>query len=182
MNPCNSKSQRSITGSENRRECRGQNSLCEWNRVLTGALISVLSLSAFACARKSDSAPHSSSPKFEQYFVHGQQLYLEHCSNCHQKSGVGLGLVYPPLNKSDYMEQNFEAVICLIRNGTKGDLTVNGGNFNKAMPGIPTLTDLDIAEIATYIYNSWDHERGLVEVQDAERVLKNCEDAKTSTP
>ena len=35
---------------------------------------------------------HTSSPKFEQYYVQGEQLYLKNCSNCHQKTGTGLGL------------------------------------------------------------------------------------------
>jgi len=42
------------------------------------------------------------------------------------------------------------------------------------MPGIPVLTDLEVAEIATYIYNSWEHQRGLVDVAEASRVLRVC--------
>ncbi len=43
------------------------------------------------------------------------------------------------------------------------------------MPGIPTLSDIEVAEIATYIYNTWGHERGLVEVKEAAEVLAKCE-------
>lgn len=114
------------------------------------------------------------SPKFRQYYIQGEELYLKHCSNCHQKTGTGLGLIYPPLNKSDYMDQNFESVLCLMKNGIKGDLTVNGKTFNQPMPGISTLTDLEIAEIATYIYNSWENRRGLVDVKEAARALDSC--------
>jgi hypothetical protein len=42
------------------------------------------------------------------------------------------------------------------------------------MPGIPTLTDLEVAEIATYIYNTWDHKRGIVEVKEVTSVLNAC--------
>lgn len=130
----------------------------------------------FSCSTPSASGDHASATKFDQYYVHGQELYVEHCSNCHQKTGTGLGRVYPPLAVSDYMKGNFEAVVCLIRKGKKGELVVNGATFNQAMPGIPTLTDLEIAEIATYIFNSWGHEKGIVEVQLTTKILNNCGD------
>jgi mono/diheme cytochrome c family protein len=116
-----------------------------------------------------------SSPKFTQYFNHGEELYLKNCSNCHQKNGTGLGRVYPPLNKSDFMENNFQEVICLIRYGKKNDIAVNGVNFHQPMPGIPLLTDLEIAEISTYIYNSWEHSRGLVDVREVTPMLEKCQ-------
>ena len=137
--------------------------------LIVGALLFTL----VRCSHKPDSTVPTS-PKYEQYFVHGEQLYLTHCSNCHQKTGVGLGLLYPPLNKSDFMEDHLEKVICIIKNGINGELVVNGKSFNKAMPGIPTLTDLEIAEIATYIYNSWEHAYGIVEVRDVSGILTEC--------
>lgn len=116
------------------------------------------------------------SSKFNQYYVHGEKLYVKHCSNCHQKDGTGLGRIYPPLNISDYMANNFEEVICLIRFGKKGALIVNGREFNQPMTGVSTLSDLEIAEIATYIYNTWSHDRGIVEVRDVTKVLDACEE------
>jgi cytochrome c551 len=120
------------------------------------------------------SCRNDKSPKFNQYYVHGEKLYLKHCSNCHQKDGTGLGRIYPPLNTSDYMDNNFEEVMCLIRFGKKGELIVNGREFNQPMLGISTLSDLEIAEIATYIYNTWSHERGIVEVKEMSKVLEGC--------
>ena len=107
--------------------------------------------------------------------MQGEHLYIKNCSNCHQKTGTGLGLVYPPLNTSDYLEHNFEEVICLIKNGKKGVLLVNGKSYNQAMPAIPSLTDLEVAEIATYIYNTWKNEKGLVEVQEVSKILSLCD-------
>lgn len=115
-----------------------------------------------------------SSPKFKQYYRQGESLYEKHCSNCHQKDGSGLGRVYPPLNKSDYMSDNLEEVICLIRMGKTGSMLVNGVEYNQPMPGIPTITDLEVAEIATYIYNTWSHERGIIEVRDVSAMMERC--------
>jgi cytochrome c551 len=130
---------------------------------------------SFSCSTKPDSKPSTSSTKFQQYFIQGEQLYEKNCSNCHQKNGAGLGLLYPPLNKSDFMDNHFEEVICIMRNGKEGELIVNGKSFNKQMKGISTLTDLEIAEIATYIYNTWGRQHGIVEVQEASRILSKCD-------
>lgn len=132
----------------------------------------------FACstllACNSKPSPDTST-KFDQYFIQGEQLYVRHCSNCHQKNGKGLGLIYPPLDSSDYMQNHLEEVLCLMRHGKSGEVFVNGRNFNQPMPGVPTLSDLEIAEIATYIYNSWSHERGIVDVKTASQILSDCD-------
>jgi len=113
-------------------------------------------------------------PKFQQYYVQGEQLYIKHCSNCHQKNGEGLGLLYPPLRGSDFMTGKLNEVLCMMKNGRSGELVVNGMSFNQPMPGNPLLTDLEVAEIATYIYNTWGHEQGLVSVQEATEVIEGC--------
>lgn len=131
-------------------------------------LLCFLSFLLLRCSGK------DSSPKFTQYYNQGETLYQKNCSNCHQENGLGLGRVYPPLAASDYMEKNFNDVICLIRHGKEGQLIVNGKEFNQPMPGNLSLTDLEIAEIATYIYNSWGRKRGTAEVKGVSKILENC--------
>ena len=126
-----------------------------------------------ACSTKSDTVK-STSTKYDQYYLQGEKLFEKNCSNCHQKAGTGLGLLYPPLNKSDFMDNHLEEVICLMKNGKKGELIVNGKSFNKAMPAIPSLTNLEVAEIATYIFNTWEHKKGLIEVKTVDSVLAKC--------
>lgn len=138
---------------------------------LTGSLL--LACSAPKQEDTTGSVPEGDT-KFKQYYIQGEQLYTKHCSNCHQKNGSGLGLLFPPLNVSDFMDKNQSEVLCLMRHGKQGELVVNGKSFNKAMPPIPSLTDLEIAEIATYIYNTWSHHGGIVEVRDATTILANC--------
>ncbi len=127
-------------------------------------------LLCLGCAKESGQV----SAKFTQYYNQGELLYTKNCSNCHQKNGKGLGRVYPPLDTSDYMTTNFKDVICLIENGKSGSLVVNGIEFNQPMPGVPTLTDLEVAQIATYIYNTWTHHRGIVEVTEVSAILQQC--------
>lgn len=134
-----------------------------------------ISLGLAACGK-------NSSTRFKQYYVHGQQLYVKHCSNCHQVDGSGLRRVYPPLNTSDYMTKNFEEVVCMIRYGRSGEMFVNGKEYNHPMYGVSSLTDIEVAEITTYIYNTWTHERGLLEVKDASSILAACKVPEKAEP
>jgi cytochrome c551 len=150
-----------------------------FKRVFLLSVVSTLCFIFLNCTQQTNQENNnSSSNKFQQYYYQGEQLYTRHCGNCHQKGGKGLGRVYPPLDSSDYMQQNFESVICLIRNGKKGELIVNGKSFNQPMPGISILTDLEIAEISTYIYNTWKNKRGIIDVKEVSKILTACPPAE----
>lgn len=126
------------------------------------------------CHGKTEQERSGQSTKFQQYYVRGEKLYSQHCSNCHQKNGTGLGRLYPPLATSDFMNNHFNDVVCLIRHGKKGELIVNGKSFNQTMPGIPALTNLEITEIVNYIYNTWDNKRGPSDISEISDILEKC--------
>lgn len=73
------------------------------------------------------------------------------------------------------MDDNFEEVICIIKYGRSGPLVVNGVEFNMEMKGNPQLTELEVAEIATFLYNSWSREKGLLEVRQVSEILAACD-------
>jgi cytochrome c551 len=114
-------------------------------------------------------------PKLSQYKVAGERLYGQYCANCHQANGSGFAMLYPPLAGSDFLKANKDQVICLMRNGISGPIMVNGVEYNLAMKGNSSLTDLEVAEIATYIYTQWGGEGELTGVQEASRILSTCE-------
>jgi mono/diheme cytochrome c family protein len=136
--------------------------------------LSPLLLGSFGFQFCSGPSAGSDNTKFTQYYVKGESLYQMHCSNCHQKDGSGLGLLFPPLDTSDYMENSFKEVICLIRNGKDDELIVNGKSFNKKMPAHIGLSDIEIAQISTYIYNTWTHKRGLIDITETSAILREC--------
>jgi len=118
-------------------------------------------------------------PKFNQYMVEGERLYLARCSNCHQRDGGGLRKVYPPLANADYLDTHFEQIICGMKYGMQGEIEVEGVKYNQAMPGDLSLTSLELAEIATYITNSWGRQRGIVDVAEIGPVLDSCKRPKS---
>ena len=135
-------------------------------------LLIVFTATLFSCTGPSQRGD----VKFRQYYLKGEQLYKQHCANCHQENGTGFGLLYPPLDSADFLIKYPDSAICIIRNGRSGDLTVNGRSYNQPMPASPTLTDIEIAEIMTYISNSWSNEEGMFEVKKVTEILSKCPD------
>tara|TARA_R100000005_G_scaffold95637_1_gene77978 strand:- start:2889 stop:3167 length:279 start_codon:yes stop_codon:yes gene_type:complete len=71
------------------------------------------------------------------------------------ENGEGLGKLIPPLAKSDYMKNNRANLPRIVKYGLNGPITVNGIEFNQPMPANPKLTDIEVAEILTYVGNTW---------------------------
>lgn len=89
-----------------------------------------------------------------QKIEHGQRLFNSICSACHQTSGQGLPNQFPPLAQSDFLNADKKRAIKIVINGRQGEVVVNGMKFNNAMPSFP-LSDHDIANVLTYVYNSF---------------------------
>ncbi|MEK6480216.1 cytochrome c [Catalinimonas sp. 4WD22] len=151
-----------------------------YKKALTLILTSFFVLILAACTNQNESAAISElstteKMHFKQYIVYGQQLYKQHCSNCHQDDGSGLGRLIPPLAKADYMLEDVNRTVCTIKYGLAGEIIVNGESYNQKMPANKQLTDLEIAQITTYILNSWGNEKGYISVKEASGYLKTCE-------
>jgi cytochrome c551 len=114
-----------------------------------------------------------SDTKVLQYAIQGKNIYEQYCANCHQKNGEGLGRLIPPLNQSDYMLKDVGNTVKIIKYGIKGEITVNGINYNQPMPGNPQFTDLEIAQLVTYLYNIWGANEGVIDANQVRRYLDN---------
>lgn len=88
----------------------------------------------------------------------GKQIYMKTCFACHQATGEGIANAFPPLAKSDYLNADVKRAIGIVLNGKTGEITVNGKNYNSIMTR-QTLTDDEIADVLTYVYNSWDNNK-----------------------
>jgi nitrite reductase (NO-forming) len=84
----------------------------------------------------------------------GNQIYMKTCFACHQANGEGIPNAFPPLAKSDYLNADVERAIGIVLHGKTGEITVNGKTYNSIMTR-QTLTDDEIADVLTYVYNSW---------------------------
>jgi hypothetical protein len=87
--------------------------------------------------------------------------------------GQGLRGVIPPLAKVDYLKSNQADLPCLLRYATKDTIIVNGRLYPPQMPA-HDLTNLELAEVITYINNSWGNELGLMSVKKVDSLMVLC--------
>ena len=111
--------------------------------------------------------------KLRRYFVAGERLYADLCANCHQDQGQGLLKMYPPINRP-ISEEDVNKIACTIKLGANDSITVNGIRYTLPMPDLH-LSDLEIAEITTYISNSWGNELGLIDVNTVRSLTRDCD-------
>ena len=91
----------------------------------------------------------------------GQSLFAANCAICHGATGDGVTTIYPPLAKSDWLAANRSAAIRAIVAGLGEEITVNGRGFRGQMPPI-IIDDAQVADVLTYVVNSWDNTGGRV--------------------
>jgi nitrite reductase (NO-forming) len=112
----------------------------------------------------------SSSLTTEQRIAAGQPLFAANCGACHQASGLGLPGTIPPLAGSDYFVKNDkQRVLSAVLNGLSGPIKVNGNSFNAAMPAWNHLSNDELANTLTYVFNAWGNSHGVVLPADVAR-------------
>jgi nitrite reductase (NO-forming) len=126
-------------------------------------------LAAFATAA---AAATTGDLTVEQQISAGKSLFAGTCSTCHQADGRGLEGVFPPLAKSDWFAKDRLRVPAAILRGVQGKVTVNGKGYNSVMPPMNQLTDDEVANISTYVLNSWGNAGGRVSKAEAAAIRK----------
>ena len=100
----------------------------------------------------------------------GKALFMGTCSVCHQANGEGLAGVFPPLAKSDYFAKDAKLAISAVLRGLSGKVTVNGKEYNSVMPPMNQLNDDEVANILTYVLNTWGNPGGRISADEVKKV------------
>lgn len=104
-----------------------------------------------SCGATSENA--SKDIRLNQYLIEGKKIYESHCANCHQADGQGFAKLYPPIDS--LFLRDTTATLRIILQGNKNPLTVKGIEYTLPMPGHDFFTDLELAELSTYLYATW---------------------------
>jgi nitrite reductase (NO-forming) len=125
-----------------------------------------------ALATAADKAAEGTLTKADQIAA-GRQLFLGTCSPCHQPEGQGVPNAFPPLAGSDFLMADKARAIGIVLNGRTGPITVSGRDFNSVMPPLSQLPDDDIANILTFVRNSWGNSGDVVATSEVATVRKS---------
>ena len=85
----------------------------------------------------------------------GKQVYDKFCVACHMNNGKGAPGMNPPLTATDYVTGDKKRLIGVILNGMSDPTVINGETYNNAMPSHSFLSDKQIADVLTYIRNTF---------------------------
>jgi mono/diheme cytochrome c family protein len=132
--------------------------------------IAVYLKSQTASPEKSPSAPDADAMK------RGAQIYSDACSSCHFEDGVGQPQYFPPLGKNAMLQQsNPIAVEHLILAGTRiGTSPTRPSPLS--MPSFAwKLDDQEVADVATYIRNSWGNKAAPVSASEVVKARKKLD-------
>jgi hypothetical protein len=111
---------------------------------------------------------------YNRYYTSGSLLYRTHCENCHGVNGEGLGNLIPSFRDSVYLKQNINKLPCFIKYGLGTPITVTGKLYNSKMPAQDNLTSIEVAEILTYVTNSFGNKLGLIDANKVNSNLAAC--------
>ncbi|MBK8500783.1 MAG: PQQ-dependent sugar dehydrogenase [Saprospiraceae bacterium] len=95
----------------------------------------------------------------------GGKLFNIFCSVCHQRNGQGNDR-FPPLDDPEWVAGDKTTLINIILNGLRGDITVKGKTYTSRMPKLHMLKDEEIAEILTYVRQSFGNNASMVTTRE----------------
>ena len=96
----------------------------------------------------------------------GEKLYVQNCAGCHGEQGQGLGQLVPPLAAADYLAAHAAELPCLIRQGLRGPIVVNGVRYNGWMVGVQDtvahkkLSPAQLTNLLNYVESHWGNRPG----------------------
>jgi len=100
----------------------------------------------------------------------GKKVYEKECLSCHQVKGQGVQRMNPPLAKTKYVLGDKKALISVVVKGLTEPIEVNGDTYENVMPAHPNLTDQEIADVLTYVRNSFGNKASAVSVTEVKNV------------
>jgi mono/diheme cytochrome c family protein len=124
-------------------------------KIIIAGIVSLIILSSFKLA---------SQPGIKASIIRGKKVYETTCLTCHQADGLGVQRMNPPLVKTKWVLGNKKALIKIVLNGLKGgEIEIDGDSFHNPMPPQATLlSDQQIADVLTYVRNSFGNKASAV--------------------
>lgn len=95
------------------------------------------------------------------------------CGGCHQGNGLGIPGQFPPLAGSEWVLGGTERLVRVVQHGLVGAITVKGQGFDTPggmMAFGAAMSAGDLANVLTYIRNTWGNEAPMITKEMVEKV------------
>ena len=133
-------------------------------------LINIPALSTAQSDRSGNHCAVQKSP-FRVSMDSGKVIYSNQCLSCHQANGLGIPGINPPLNGKGVTGDKIKLINIVIQGqGTHEEL--NGIIYQNPMPANSVIKDQEIADVLTYIRNSFGNKASTIKVTDVKSARK----------
>ncbi|WP_205512663.1 c-type cytochrome [Longitalea arenae] len=94
----------------------------------------------------------------------GKTVYENACLACHQPDGSGVPNMNPPLIKTKWVLGDKKALTKIVLKGLQGgEIEIDGDKYHNPMPPQESvLNDQEIADVLTYVRNSFGNKASMV--------------------
>ena len=101
----------------------------------------------------------------------GKTVYLQRCLACHQADGGGVPHLNAPLDKATAVVGKDKAkIIRIVLQGLTDRAEIDGETYDNNMAPNSDLKDQQIADVLTYIRNSWSNKASAVTAAEVKMV------------
>ncbi len=119
---------------------------------------------AKAIASRAEQAPGSADTT-----LNGAHLYASVCASCHGPTGQGVRGLFPPLAGNSVVTGAPSQLIAILHDGKTGPLTVEGVEYNGAMPSFRgLLSAAQLSAILSYVRSAWGNHAPAVSAEQLE--------------
>ena len=101
-------------------------------------------------------------PDIQKSITEGEKVFKKYCISCHQADGGGVPYLNPPLIKTSYVLGDKDSLIHIILHGLNQNIEIEGELFTNPMPALNILKDQEIADVLTYVRNSFGNKASAV--------------------
>ena len=111
-----------------------------------------------------------SSKTVAQNLGNGKKIYETRCLVCHQADGGGVPNMNAPLDgASNVVGNDIARMVKIIKKGYNERVALDGSYYSNAMTPNPDLTDAAIADVLSYIRNSWSNKASMVTISQVKK-------------
>lgn len=100
----------------------------------------------------------------------GEAVYKKECLSCHQADGGGVPHMNPPLAQSTNVLKDKKKIISIVLKGMTDRVPLDDEYYSNVMASHSYLTDQQIADVLTYVRNSFGNKATAVTVAEVKGV------------
>lgn len=110
-------------------------------------------------------------PSIKTSIAAGKLVYTQYCLSCHMEDGGGVENMNPPLIKTNYINGDKSKLVAVVLKGISQQ-EINGETYTNIMASFNFLTDKQVADVLTYVRNSFGNKKPAVTATDVKSTRK----------